>query len=92
MRLTWPSKDPDEVLDYSIDWSARMANDSIVASSFIVAPGANVAIVANSYSNTMTTVWLAAGTAGRVAKVTNHVVTAAGREFDQSVSLTIQQK
>lgn len=91
MRLIWPAKDPSEVLDYSIDWSNRLTSDRIVSSAFTVAPGANVSIVANSFSNTITTVWLASGTAGRVARVTNHVVTFGGREFEESVSLTIQE-
>lgn len=93
MQLTWPPKDPSEVLDFVIDWSARLiAGDRISNSSFSVANGANVAIVANSYSNTQTTVWLANGVAGRVARVTNHVYTVAGRQFEESVNLTIIQK
>ncbi len=29
MALSWPFKDPDEVLDYQIDWTARLAGDTI---------------------------------------------------------------
>lgn len=92
MRLAWPPKDPNEVLDFTLDWSARLGSDRISNSSFTIAAGANVAIVSNSYSNTTTTVWLASGTAGRVAKVTNQIVTIGGRTYEESVSLTIQEK
>jgi hypothetical protein len=92
MNLKWPPKDPAEVLDYIVDWSARLPADLIANSTFTVSGGANVAIVANSYSNTTTTVWLASGTAGRVAKITNQITTVGGRTFEESVNLTIQQK
>lgn len=92
-QLFWPAKDPNEILDYSIDWSARLrGNDLITASSFTVSNTANLAIVANSFNNSVTTVWLAAGSPGRVAEITNHITTSAGRQFQESVTLTIIQK
>ena len=29
MSLKWPNKDPDEILDYSIDWSRFLGTDTI---------------------------------------------------------------
>lgn len=92
MRLTWPPKDPTEILDYSVDWSNRLANDHLITSTFIINGGANVSIIANSFNDSMSTVWLAGGTTGRVAIITNHVQTAGGREWEESVHISIEDK
>ena len=54
-------KDPDEVLDYSIDWSTWLDSDTISSSSWTVESG----ITKDSDSNdtTSTTIWLSGGTA-----------------------------
>lgn len=92
MALVWPPKDPQEVLDYVVNWAPRLRDETIVSSAFTIAAGANVSIVANSFSNTATTVWLAGGTHGRDARVTNSVTTSAGRTFEETVTLSIRQK
>lgn len=90
MALRWPNKDPDEVLDYVIDWSDRLAGDTISTSTWEVPSG----ITKDSDSNgtTSTTVWLSGGTANAVYTLTNRIVTAAGRTMDQSVRLTVRAK
>ena len=56
MSLTWPKKDPDEVLDYSIDWSARLNGDTISSSIWEVPTG----ITKNSdyFTDDATVIWL----------------------------------
>lgn len=90
MSLTWPFKDPDEVLDYQLDWSARLAGDTIATSTWIVP----AAITKDSDSNTTTTttIWLSGGTLGDLVEITNRITTAAGRTMDQSVRLKIKAK
>ncbi len=90
MALSWPFKDPDEVLDYEIDWSARLLTDTIVTSTWVVPTG----IVEDSTENTTTTttIWLSGGTLGDVYEVLNRVVTAGGRTMDQSVKLKVKSK
>ena len=40
MSLNWPDKDPDEVLDYCLDWSDRLgSSDTISTSTWIVPTG-----------------------------------------------------
>lgn len=89
--LTWPGKDPDEVLDYTINWSRRLpAGDTIAASSWIFPTGLTMNSAA--YTNTSATVWISGGTTGTTYKVTNRVTTTVGRTMDQTVSLTIIEK
>lgn len=90
MALTWPFKDPNEVLDYSVDWSARLGSDTISASTWVVPSG----ITKNSDSNTTTatTIWLSGGTEGDSYSLVNRVVTAGGRTFDQTIKLKVKSK
>lgn len=36
MALNWPNKDPDELLDYSVDWSRFLGSDTISAVTWYV--------------------------------------------------------
>lgn len=85
MTLSWPTKDPDAVLDYEIDWSTWLGSDTISTSAWTVPAG----LTKDSDTNTTTTatIWLSGGTAGEVYELTNHIVTAGGREQDQTVQL-----
>ncbi len=88
--LSWPPKDPDEYLDYGIDWSARVGSDQIVGSDWDI-PDPLVGSVFEA-TNTFTSLWLAGGEVGKTYTITNHVTTAGGRLMDQSVKLKIQTK
>ncbi len=90
MALTWPFKDPDEVLDYDIDWSARLLTDTISTSTWIVPDG--ITKDSDSKTATTTTVWLSGGTLGDKYELTNRIVTTGGRTMDQSVDLKVKSK
>ena len=90
---SWPFKDPDELLDYEIDWSARLDTDTITVSTWeINGPDAVLTTPTDSFTDTATVIWLDAGTLGAVYTMTNHIQTAGGREMDQSVKLRIKTK
>ena len=88
--LAWPAKDPDEVLDYQLDWSARIADDKIVSSEWIVPDGLTKRI--DRFSDTVTTVWLAGGDDDTTYHIVNRITTDVGRIMDQSVKLTNVEK
>lgn len=92
--LSWPAKDPDEVLDYQINWSASLygldGDDTITASTWIVPAG--IAKNAESHNDDTTTIWLSGGTAGSTYEITNRITTAAGRVMDQTVLLKISDQ
>ena len=88
------TKDPDAVLDYSIDWSAWLpTGDTITASTYTVNSDAADAIVVDdtSFNTTTTTVWLSGGVAGQTYTVTNHITTSAGRQDDRSLTIKIKE-
>jgi hypothetical protein len=92
MSLTWPAKDPDEVLDYKIDWADRLNGDTITASTFTLVVAAGLVIDTESNTATTSTVWLSAGTAGSAATLRCRVETTGGRTMDEEISLAIDSE
>ena len=91
MSLSWPSKDPGEVLDYQIDWSALLDGDTIDSSTFDVLSG-SVVVDSSSIDNVTTTVWLSGGTLNETCTVENTIETVIGRIFQQSVRIRIRER
>lgn len=96
--LTWPSKDPDEVLDYQLDWAdqergPRLETGETLLTSTYTVPEGDVVIDSSSFvASGLTTVWLSGGTAGTPCIILNRVTTSEGRTYDQSVRLRIRTR
>lgn len=99
MAKKWPNKDPNEVLDYVINWTPKIpSGDSIQSVAHSVALG-DVVIDDEDFDNAgtgsavnTTVVWLSAGTIGEPCEINCRVVTVLGRTMDQTVKLTIKAK
>lgn len=84
------AKDPADVLDYTVDWSAWLAvGETISTSAFTVASG----ITLDSESNTTTTAtaWISGGTAGTTYTITSQITTSAARTAERSFTITARQ-
>jgi len=93
MALNWPPKDPDEVLDYGINWSELIdEGDEISASTWVVPTGITKNSDTFDAPTSTTTIWLSSGTIGTTYELTNRIVTAGGRTRDQSVRLKVKEK
>lgn len=92
MALSWPSKDPDEVLDYVHDWSARLASDPITGTPTATVTLGDVTIDSVSTSSNETTVWLSGGTNGTLCKVELECSTTGGRTFQETVQLWVRER
>lgn len=88
--LTFFTKDPDAVLDYSIDWTTWLAGDTISTSTWTVPAG--ITKDSDSSTTTSTTVWLSGGSLGQNYKLTNRIVTAGGRTEDRSVEIQVRDR
>jgi hypothetical protein len=91
MALTWPNKDPDEVLDYTLDWSERLGTDTIASSSWPDPPD-GITIDSDVFDAAGTLLWLSGGTDGESYLFVNRIVTAGGRTMDQSVKLKVKTR
>lgn len=87
--LIFPNKDPDEVLDYRIDWTARLGTDAIATSVWTLTEAAGLTIDSETETTTATTVWLSGGTAGEVGVLLNRITTTGGRTLEETAALTI---
>jgi len=82
-------KDPDSVIDYTMDWGTKWLNgDTISTSAWIIPTG--LTLVSESYSTTDTTVFISGGTEGITYRITNRITTAAGRTDDRSIDIKVE--
>lgn len=83
-------KDPDAVLDYTIDWAAWLSGDTIATSTWAAETG--ITVNSSSHDTTTARVWLSGGKNRLVYKVTNHVTTTGGRADDRTLTITVAQE
>lgn len=92
MAKTWDAvKDPDEIRDFGIDWSADLGALTISTSVWTVIEG-TVVINSNIHDATSTTIRLSGGTLGETCLLTNHVSLSDGQQLEQSGKLKIRAK
>ena len=84
-------KDPNAVLDYSIEWAKWLAGDQIETSEWSTS---DPALEASDGSNTVTrtTTWLSGGAAGQSYTVTNKITTTGGRTDERSFAIQVQDR
>ena len=85
------TKDPDAVLDYSIEWSKWLAGDQIQTSAWSVSDPA-LETADDSNTETRATVWLSGGMAGQSYTVTNRITTNGGRTDERSFAIQVQAR
>lgn len=89
MPASW-IKDPQAVLDYQIDWSAWLGTDTISTSTWTVPTG--LTKVSDTKTTTTTTILLSGGTVGESYSLVNHIVTAALRQDDRTLTFEVKQR
>lgn len=89
----WPviDKDPDAVLDYTLDWVDWLSDVSDTISSATVTVNG---ITKDSQTNdtTKVTAWLSGGSVGQMPSATYRIVTAGGRTDERSIYFNIKQR
>jgi hypothetical protein len=90
--LTWPPKDPSEVLDYDINWAPRLGTDTILTSVWAIASGTALTINSNSFTPNRTKVWLSGGVLGQTYNLKNTITTTAGDTEVETVAILIKVK
>ena len=84
------TKDPNAVLDYTIDWTRWLAGDQVATSEWLVPTG--LTKVADTKTASSATVWLSGGTAGQSYTVTNRITTTGGRAEDRSFTIRVEER
>lgn len=87
--MTTFKKDPNAVLDYTVDWTPYLTPvaDTISTVTWVLSSG----LAKVSQSNTMTaaTAFISGGVLGNTETLTCRITTAAGRTDDRTISLRI---
>ena len=93
--MTLLLKDPEATLDYSVDWGADyLSGDALADSGWTVIPDepGGVTVVSDRFDLLTATVEVEGGIAGRLYRLTNHVVTVEGREDNRSIMLRVEKR
>ena len=88
--MEWFIKDPNAVLDYTIDWSRWLGTDTISTATWTVQTG--ITKVTDSKTTTTATVWLSGGTAGTDYTVTCRITTVGVRTDDRSIKIQVRER
>ncbi len=82
-------KDPDAVLDYTVNWSDWLTPiaDTIVTSTWV--PDTSLTVVSSSHSASSATAFVSGGVLDTEVLLTNRITTAGGRTDDRSITLKI---
>ena len=83
-------KDPEAVLDYSLDWGPWLNGDEIDTSTWTLENG--ITRVTDDNTTTTTRIFVSGGTAGQNYSLTNTVTTVGGRTDERSFEIRVRQR
>ncbi len=83
-------KDPGGIIDYTVRWTTWLNGDTISSSAWTIPAG--ITKVSEANTTTDAVIFLASGTVGTINEITNRVITAGGRQNDQTLSILIEEK
>lgn len=86
----WPFKDPDEVLDFEVDWDARLGADTISTVTWTMPTG--LTLDSQSVNGDVAIAWISGGTTGQSYNVGCRVVTTGGRTYDETIILPVRTR
>ena len=105
MSLKWPNKDPDEILDYSIDWSRFLSGASLSSVTWFVddADGVKTAVspasvvnglqmVQQTNTSSVSTIRFSLGTNNIRYRISCKITTTEGLQYERSVFLRVKEK
>jgi hypothetical protein len=85
-------KTPCGDLDYGVDWSAWLGDDTAVTSTVTVPAGSGITIYNDQLIDGIATFWVKGGTIGGVYEITNTITTAAARVDCRKIRVEIVTK
>ena len=85
------AKDPNAVLDYTINWTAWLAPAGDAITNATATAPSGITIDSVSKTSTTTTVWLSGGVTGTKYDVVVHITTAGGRQDDRTIQIEVKE-
>ena len=81
-------KDPDAVLDFLFDWSQWLLFNEII-SSYTIIPDSGLTVDSTSQSNSVVTVWISGGTAGKTYELECKILTSISRIDKRTMTIEV---
>jgi len=87
----WITKDPEAVLDYTVDWATWLGADTITGTPTWTVP---TGLTKDTQSNTTTTAtaWLSGGSVGLDYVVECKITTTGGRTDERSFTVKVRER
>jgi len=92
-------QDPYDFLDYARDWGTKEfaaidGGDAIETSEWVIPDGLTRGEdeFADTHTSSVAIVWLGGGTAGENYRVSNRIITSAGRKFERTFVLKVREQ
>jgi len=82
-------KDPDAVLDYTVDWTDWLLPALDTISTVTWVPDTGLTVGTTSKTASTATAFVSGGTAGQTLKLTCRITTTGGRTDDRTITLKI---
>lgn len=105
MSYKWPPKDPDEIIDYSVDWSRFLGSATLSTVTWYVDNSSGVKTllssgttvngiqnVAQTNTNTVATIHIGSGTANKEYKFYCSIQDSTGNVAERSVRIRIREQ
>jgi hypothetical protein len=83
----WESKDPNDIDDFSLDWTNQLKGEELTAAEWSFVNAAGAAIEASSVASPFAKVRLSGGIENATAILLCRATTSTGRQIDQTVKL-----
>jgi hypothetical protein len=85
-------KDPQATLDYSFDWGPWLVSDIIETSTWIAESGISIVNGSESFTDTITTLYLTGGSNNQKYEVTNRITTEGSRTDERTMLIRVRNK
>lgn len=85
--IYWESKDPNDIDDFSVDWTNQLNGEELTAAVWSVVNAAGVVIDATSIASPFAKIRLSGGNENETAILMCRATTSTGRQIDQTVKL-----
>lgn len=91
MAKRWETKDPSDVLDFSLDWTDLLdTNDTVSATPAVWTLPSGITKDSQSQTSTVTTLWISGGTSGTDYTVACQIVTTGSRTLNREAVLPVR--
>ena len=105
MSYRWPDKDKDEIVDYSVDWSRFLGEDTLSAATWFIKDASGITtlvensgvvnglqFVTGTISGKVSTARFSLGTNNIRYTVICRITTGSGLQYERSIFLRVREK